>query len=142
MSALTKPRDGKAKRGDSETYPMAAGVKIFAGSIVVLDAGYAKPGVEDTGLLCVGRAGFTVDNTDGLDGYASICVEESVGERDFAWSNDVTNPVTQIDVGTDCFIVDDQTVGSDNTGRSVAGKAMGIFTDPVRGDQVWVRCPV
>ena len=137
MSALTKPNDTLAIRGDSQTFLVAEAVKIFAGSLVVLEAGYAKPGYEATGLLAVGRACKTVDNSDGLDGYASITVESSNANREFYWSNSETDPVTQADIGSNCYVEDDHTVSMDSSGTSVAGLALGFLDGKVA-----VRHPV
>lgn len=126
MSALDQVRDTRYEAGDTRTLPVAAGEKIFHGALVVTDAGYAKAGVVDTGLVTWGKADETVDNTDGLDGYVEIAVHISNGCRDFYWDNDESDPVTQAHVGGPCYVFDDHTVSSDSSGTSEAGKVMGF----------------
>jgi hypothetical protein len=41
-------------------------------------------------------------------------------------NNDGTNPVTRAHINQDCFIVDDETVSSDNTGTSRAGTVFDV----------------
>lgn len=62
--ALTADRNTKSRPGTSYSHPVLAGVTIYAGALVVLDAnGWAKPGVTGTGLTAVGRAEVRVSNT-------------------------------------------------------------------------------
>ena len=124
--ALTNVRDTRYEAGDTRTLPVAAAVKIFQGSLVVTDAGFAKPGTVDTSLISWGVAVDTVDNTDGLDGYASVAVHISNACRDFYWDNDESDPVTVAHVGLPCYVFDDHTVSSDSSGTSVAGTVMGF----------------
>ena len=64
MTALAADRDTPLRKAQDFFYSMADNVKIYAGSLVVLDtAGNAKPGVSGTGLVAVGRAKTTIDNT-------------------------------------------------------------------------------
>lgn len=130
--ALTAGRNTPKRDGDILVLPVKANVKIFEGSLVVLDAGYAKPGVEATGLIAVGRAEEFADNTGGQDGDITVKVRRGC----FKFENDATDPVTQTHVLTDCYIVDDETVSSsDNTGtRSKAGKVIAV-----ESDGVWVE---
>lgn len=137
MSALTTVRNTEYKRGDSKTFLVAGGVEIFQGALVVLDAGYAKPGFSAADLFTVGMACHSVDNLTGEDGYAEVTVGISAGEREFYWNNDEADPVTQADVGSDCYVLDDQTVTMTASGHSVAGKVLGF-----RGTQVTVRHPI
>jgi hypothetical protein len=110
--------------------PVKLGVKIYEGSLVVLDGEYAKPGAEEVDLIAVGRAEEYVDNSDGLDGDKSIKVKLGC----FKFENDVNSPVTE--VLRDCYIVDDETVSSSHEAntRSVAGKVISVETDGV-----WVQ---
>jgi len=51
MAALTKDRNTPERSGKDFQFPVAAATRIFAGSLVVLDAGVAKPGAA---MLAVG----------------------------------------------------------------------------------------
>ena len=137
MAALTSLRNTKSKAGDQRSFLIAANVKIYAGSIVVIEAGYAKPGKTATALSTVGIACQNYDNTGGAAGAFLVSVQTSGGDRDYLMANDTTAPVVQTGVGFDCYVLDDQTVTSDATGRSVAGKALRL-----ENGQVWVRFPI
>lgn len=134
MAALTNIRNTKSKDGDSRSFLVGANVKIFAGSIVVLEAGYAKPGKTATALTVAGIACHTLDNTGGSAGAFKVAVTPSLGHIDYLLANDTVTPVVQADVGGPCYVKDDQTVTGDDTGASVAGTVMGL-----ESGQVWVR---
>jgi hypothetical protein len=133
MAALTGPRDTQARFGGNWTWPVAAGAKIFAGALVVLQAGVARPGFTGTGLMAAGRADATADNTDGADG--AIPVKVSRGVFSFA-SAGAADAVTAVHIGRTVHIVDDQTVALTDGGgtRSAAGRVMGVD-----GRGVWVE---
>lgn len=134
MAALTADRNTIARDGQIFSYPVAAGVKIYAGSLVMLDAsGNAKPGATATGQVAVGRARALADNTMGAAGDISVEVEQGV----FQWANSSAgDAITRAEIGDTCYIVDDQTVAkTDGTGtRSAAGKVVDV--DSVG---VWVK---
>ncbi|ADZ72409.1 hypothetical protein [Polymorphum gilvum] len=129
---LAKERQTPMRIPDYESHPLAAGVKIHAGALVVLDAGLAKPGYTATGLVSLGRAERTVDNTAGAAGDARV---EVLRKRTFLFANLEADPVALADVGKTCFVVDDETVAkTDGTGtRSPAGRVAAV--DP---SGVWV----
>jgi len=106
-------------------FPVAASTKIYKGSLVALNAGYAVPASTATGLVALGRARDTVDNSAGLAGAKSVEVDPGT----FRWANSSsTDEITQAEVGSDCYIVDDQTVAktSGTNTRSVAGKVVAV----------------
>jgi len=117
MSALTAVRDTPefAPRTTIATYPVAASVKIYAGALVALNAGYLQPAATATGLQVVGQSLITVDNTAGGAGAANCLVQEGT----FRWDNDST--IAQAQVGTKAYANDDHTVSHTATGKSVAG---------------------
>jgi hypothetical protein len=130
--ALSAPRNTPERNGEIIALPVATSVKIYEGGLVVVDAGYAKPGAEATGLIAAGRAEEFVDNSTGQDGDATVKVKRGC----FKFANDTTDPVDQSHVLSDCYIVDDETVSSShatNT-RSVAGKVIAV-----EADGVWVE---
>jgi hypothetical protein len=127
----TKSRDGRY-----DTVKVAGNTKIYGGTIVVLEGGYAKPGRSAAGLVALGRATESVDNTGGQNGDKTIVVERSELDVDFLYGNDTTKPVSQADVGKDCFILDDETVTGDGTDRSAAGKVVEVVSSGV-----WIRFP-
>lgn len=135
MAAQTNIRVTKTREGRFTTQKVAANTKIYGGSIVVLEGGYAKPGRTATGLIAMGRATETVDNTGGAAGAKTITIERSAGMVEYLYANDTGTAVAQADVGGDCYILDDQTVTGDNTGRSVAAEVCEV----VPNIGVWIR---
>ena len=128
MPALTQERDTSRRNGDQAVYPVAAATKIFAGSIVCISTAtnFATKGATALTLKAVGVADVTVDNTAGANGANNVPVR-----RDgwFPFANSAAGDLIVLgDVGSDCFIVDDQTVAKTSGAgtRSVAGKVRDI----------------
>ena len=62
MAALTADRNTQRKPGELLPFKLAAGVKIFAGSLVCANAsGFAVPGSTAATLTYLGRAEETVE---------------------------------------------------------------------------------
>ena len=131
--ALTADRNTPYRDGDSIVLGVATLKKIYAGSLVALDAnGYATPGATATTLKGLGRAEEQVDNSSGLDGALTVEIRRGI----FRWANSsAADEIADDDIGKRCYIVDDQTVALTNgtNTRSVAG----IIFD-VDDDGVWV----
>ncbi len=83
MTALTADRNTLARAGNVLSYPVAAGVTIYAGAALVLDGGYAKPATAAAGLVGIGRAEEQVDNSAGADGAVNVRVWPGV----YRWVN-------------------------------------------------------
>lgn len=132
MTALTKDRNTAERDGDYFVYPVGAGKKIHAGSLVVLDAGLAEPGNTAVNLVAVGRAEHSVDNTGFAAGASRVNVKRGV----FYFDNTAADPVLATHIGANCYVVDDQTVAATHGGntRSVAGI---VFDADIDG--VWVK---
>jgi hypothetical protein len=129
-AARHTPQKGSHAVLDLLSVPVKANVKIFAGSLVVLDAGFAAPGRAAVGLIPLGRAEETVDNTGGAAGAKRVLVHAGT----FPWGNSATtDEVKAADRGKLVYIADDQTVArTDASGaRSVAGKVVEVDTDGV-----------
>lgn len=107
--------------------PVKAGVKIYNGALVVIDAGYAKPGVSAAGLISVGRANQTRDNTGGGNGDLTVEVQRGV----FKYANHGINTVVAANLFGTAYVEDDQTVGNLSTDKSAAGKIVQIDSDGV-----------
>ena len=132
MTALTKDRSTTERNGDFYVFNVKANVKIYAGSIVVLDAGNAKPGVTAAGLVAVGRAEETVDNTGGANGAKTVKVKRGV----YRFENAAADLVAATNIGSPCYVVDDQTVAATHAGNTRS--AAGIVRD-VDDAGVWVE---
>ncbi|WP_275629813.1 hypothetical protein [Pseudomonas sp. 273] len=119
--ALTTDRNTPRRDGVQFNDPVAAGVKIYAGSLACLDAsGNAVPGSTSTTLKARGVAQEQVDNTGGAAGAQRIETRRGI----FQFANSAsTDQITRADIGAQCYIVDDQTVAktSATNTRSVAG---------------------
>lgn len=102
---------------------------IYAGALVVVDAGFAAPGRTALNLVAIGRAEQTVNNTGGADGAQRVKVRRGV----FAFKNSATDPIVAADLGKDCYVVDDEIVAktSGANTRSVAGKVFQVDGDAI-----------
>ncbi|MFA7944053.1 hypothetical protein ACEK06_16500 [Pseudomonas brenneri] len=122
--ALTQDRNTPMKKTEVLVVPVAANVRIFAGSLVVATAtGFAAPGSTALGLSYLGRAEESVDNRGGAAGAAQVEIRHG---KAFCWGNDGT--VTQAQMFKPAYIVDDETVAAADAGgtRSAAGRIVGI----------------
>jgi hypothetical protein len=131
MPALTTERLSPQFAGSSGPspaklfLPVKGSTKIYAGSLVVLNAGYAAPATAALGLVAVGKALTTADNSTGADGDQSIEIQVGVFRFENSSAGDA---IAQANVGSYCFLVDDQTVAlTSNAGaRSMAGQVVQI----------------
>lgn len=134
MPPLTADRDTVRRDGTAFEFPVKTAVKLFAGSIGVIDAtGYLTKGAVATTLKAVGIVQEQIDNTDGADGAVNGKVRRGV----FCLANSSAGDlIARADIGADCYIVDDLTVAKTNgtNTRSVAGKIRDV---DARG--VWVE---
>ncbi len=130
-AALAADRDTSMRAGDSINIGVAAAKKIYEGALVARDAnGYATPGATATTLVGIGRAEEQVDNSAGANGAKTVTVRKGI----FKFGNSAAaDAITDAVIGTNCYIVDDQTVAkTDGTAtRSVAGKVFKVDSDGV-----------
>ena len=131
--ALVKDRDTARRAGDQVADPVAAGAKIYAGALVVLNAaGFAEPGSTAAGLTARGRADHAVDNSGGGDGDEHVSVRRGV----FHFGNAAADAVDRTHIGGTAYIVDDESVAA--TDGAATRSAAGEIVD-VDADGVWVR---
>ncbi|NEX47608.1 hypothetical protein [Pseudotabrizicola algicola] len=128
MTALTKnaprTRVGEGKRFRD---PVAASMRIFAGSMVALNAAGNAVKAIPTATRVRGVALAEVDNSDGAAGAASVDIERGP----FLFANDTTNAVTRVHIGGTVYVVDDNTVGSASAGTIAAGKCLDVTPEGV-----------
>jgi hypothetical protein len=132
--ALTKDRNTKRRDGVQFNDPVAASTRIYAGSLMCLDAsGNAVPGSTSTTLKARGVPPEQVDNSAGAAG--DLRIESRRGVFPFA-NSAAADEITRADIGSNAYIVDDQTVAKTDgtTTRSVAG----VIRD-VDSDGVWIE---
>ena len=135
MAALAKDRNTPARAGGLVAAKLAAGAKVYAGSMVARKAaGYAAAASTAVNLVALGRAEAFADNTGGSDGDVEVLVR--TGPESFRWENLDADKVTAGDIGAKCYIADDQTVArtSNSNARSEAGIVTGLDSKGV-----WVR---
>lgn len=132
MAALTEDRNTPRREGEEFVYGVKASVTIYAGALVVLQGGFARPGRTATGDVAVGRAEQRAAG-GASDGATKVRVSRGV----FRFGNSASSDeITAADIGSTCWIVDDQTVAKTNgsSSRSAAGTVMDV--DALG---VWVR---
>lgn len=130
---LSRERNTLTREATLHVQPVAANAKIYQGGIVMISAtGFATPGAVATTLRPGGRAEETVDNTGGAAGDKTVTIRRG----QFMFKNSGVDPVAQADVGTDCFVVDDETVAKTNgtNTRSRLGKVINV-----EAGGVWVE---
>jgi len=127
--ALTSDRNTPRRDGTEFNLGVAASTKIYGGSIACRNAGgYAVPGSTATTLKALGMATQQVDNSAGADGAKKVQIRKGT----FRFANSAAGDlITIVDIGNDCYIVDDQTVAKTNgtNTRSVAGKVHDVDAD-------------
>jgi hypothetical protein len=134
MAALTAGRKVLV-RGDETKIkllatPVKAATRIYDGAIVVSDGGYAAPARTATGLICIGIAIDTYDNSSGAAGAKIAETHRCTAKFSNSAAADL---ITQAACYTPCYLVDDSTVALTNGGgtRSVAGVIMQVDSDGV-----------
>lgn len=132
MAALSQARNTPERLGRVLEWPVKAATTIHQGSLVVADTGYAAPGRTATGLVALGRA------EESATAVAAGSVKVRVQPGVYKFGNSATTDlIAQADAGSDCYIVDDQTVAktSGTNTRSRAGIVLAVDAD----GGVWVQ---
>ena len=129
MAALAKDRNTPYRDGLYVSVPVKAGAKIYAGSLVVADGGYAKPAAKAADLVALGRAENLADNSSGANGDIQVQVRRGT----FRWATVKADAgkVTVAEIGKDVYIADDQSVDKRSAGSSKAGKCLGVDSEGV-----------
>lgn len=132
MVALTAPRMTSLRATNHEhNFGVKAEVQIFAGALLILAAGFLRPGREGQGgdnaakaadaatYRAVGIATDTIKGGAG-DGDERLDVESGVFPFAIGGGGDA---LTAADIGKPVYVIDDQTVGktNPNSTRCVAG---------------------
>ena len=131
MSALTRDRATSYREGIEVEFPVAAATKIYAGSMVCVNAGgYAVPAADASGCRFAGVALEQVDNATGTDGVKVIRLRRTgVFEFDAA-------ALTQTKVGDAMYAVDDQTFAE--TGGATNHIKVGTLVKYVSATKGWI----
>lgn len=122
-STRDTPRQGNESLANVVAYQQAASTTIYGGTIVVINAaGYAEPATAASAKLAVGVAIKDSVEATGVNGGATV----EVRRGQFPFDNASGDPVVQADVAALCYITDNCTVNHTATGKSAAGKVIGI----------------
>jgi hypothetical protein len=129
MAVATAEINTAERLGVVTAYPLAAATKIYAGTLVALDAsGDALPAADTAGLRVVGLAQQTIDNSAGLAGALKIAVKKGV----FQLNNSAGDAVDANDKGKLCYVEDDNTVSETGGVNKVkAGRVLEVGSDGV-----------
>lgn len=135
MPALTQPRNTPTREGRALHDPVAASTRIFAGSLMCLNAaGFAVPGSTATTLKARGVVQKSVDNSNGGNGDAFVTSERGV----FRFNNDAVDAIDRSHIEGTAWIVDDNTVAATDGGDPATRSAAGNIID-VDDNGVWVE---
>ncbi len=131
MSALTRDRATPYREGIEVDYPVATKTKIYAGSLVCVNAaGYVVPAADTSGYQFAGVAMEQVDNSGGSDGSESVRLRRAgVFEFDSV-------SITQAMVGADMFATDDHTF--DDTAGTTNHVKVGRLVKYVSATKGWI----
>lgn len=136
---LSADRATAYRDGLEQELPVAATTKIYAGSLVAINAaGYAVPAAASAGLAVVGLAMAQADNSSGDAGDVKVIVRRVCVARLKGSS------LTQAMVGETVYVVDDETVGARPAGTAVndeslvadAGGSLTVFAGLLANGQV------
>jgi len=134
MAALLKDRNTPKSLGDKRVGTLGAGVKVYAGAMLMRNAaGYLVAATTALNLIGVGRAEAQVDNTAGGNGALSIGYVPGIFRYDNSAGGDL---ITIADVGSIAWAVDDQTVAKTNGTNTRSRAGVIDYVDP---QGVWVR---
>jgi hypothetical protein len=129
--ALSANRFSRKIVGDVIELPVYTGVHIYAGGFVCVNTGhgYAIPGADASGNLCMGIAESEADNTNGASGDIVVRVRRTGVFLMAATSIAITS------VGVVMYVVDDQTFDETQAGNSVKA---GVLVKYVSATSGWI----
>jgi predicted RecA/RadA family phage recombinase len=131
MTALTRDRATAYREGLEMEFRVAAAAKIYAGSMVCLNAaGYAVPAADTSGYRFAGVALEQADNSAGADGAQVVRLRRS-GVFEFNAAN-----LSQALVGNAVYAVDDQTFA--DAGGAANDIKVGVLVKYVAATKGWI----
>ncbi len=126
--ALSADRATSYQEGRVSVYPVYQSVTIYAGSLVCVNSsGYAVPAADDAGNRFIGVARHQADNSGGSSGDITVEVWRE-GVFDFAATS-----ISQADVGSDMYVVDDQTFDETDPGNAIKCGKLEEYISATRG---------
>ncbi len=131
MAALTKDRNTTYREGIELDVPVKGNTRIFAGSLVAVDAtGYAVPAGNTAGHRFMGVALEQVDNRSGADGAATVRLR-TCGVFEFEAVS-----ISRANLGAEMYVVDDQTFDDADPGQGVKCGRLVKFVSATKG---WIK---
>ena len=126
--SMTTDKNTPEISGRRRQFKIKDNAVIYGGAIVVINhLGDAFPGKAGVGLVCVGIA---EERGDTSKGDKTVTTKTGI----FGLMKKSSEKITNADIGTRVYIVDDQTVSLSGSNRSPAG-----YIFDVSGDIVWVK---
>lgn len=131
MVAATKSRNTMRVEGVKRSLPVAANIKLFAGTMVVADASNFANKTTANNLRVVGVTPVDVDNSTGAAG--ALTAELDVGVYGPFANSAAGDLIERKDIGGNAWMVDDQTVAktSGSSTRALAGLVHSVDADGV-----------
>lgn len=139
MANLTKPRRERAVSLKQIKRILKSAEVAHEGGLACIDKadGSLVRGKAGTTLVPIGL--FIDVGEAGVTGNGTLTVKVRLFKEVWAWwfVNDTGTAVVDANFGEECYILDDQTVTGDGTGRSKAGRvwevnsAKGVLVEPV-----------
>lgn len=125
MTALAGRRARRFMAVNQGVYPLAEGHTAFEGGMACIDVtdGKCYPGESRTNLE---PAGVFLETTDAVGADVPVRVRFPVERWCEWWQNDPAAPVTAAYLFRNCYILDDQSVTREGSGRSVAGRVIAL----------------
>ncbi|MBM4302074.1 MAG: hypothetical protein FJ121_11240 [Deltaproteobacteria bacterium] len=131
MSALTRDRATPYREGIEIEYPVAANTKIYAGSLVCINAaGYAAPAADTIGYRFAGVALEQVDNSSGSNGGKNVKLRRA-GVFEFD-----AGSISQDMVGAAMYAADDHTF--DDAAGPANDIKVGLLVKYVSATKGWI----
>lgn len=130
MTALTRERMSNFERWTYHLFTLAVGNKAFKNGLACIDlsTGKCEPGHIESDLVYIGKFAETIDASLA---EASVNVNLGMEIEVEWWNNDTVSPVLAASLLSTAYILDDQTVSADGSGRSAAGRVWAV--DALKG---------
>lgn len=139
--ALAKAKKTVKQLTGPRNVGVTAGVTCYQGGLVILAAGYARPGRQGQGADNTAKAadaatyravGIALETAVGGDANGDVAIDIEEGE--FLFKNSAAGDAIAVtEIGKPCYIIDDETVAktNPNSTRAVAGVVVGVGSDGV-----------
>lgn len=124
MTALTQERQSRVERWTYHNFTLTSGTKAYKNGICALKLGTGKvvPGSTAPDLFVIGKFANTVDAT-AADATVNVYLSREI---EVEWFENGTGTIASTDIGSLCYVQDDQTVTITPAGASVAGRVWAV----------------